>query len=241
MKHFIGALQFLTLIRIRRVQEFEPGRILPYFPAVGLLVGLLLVGVDALACMLWPRPVAALLDLLFLCWITGGLHLDGLGDSMDGLYGRRPVDKALAIMKDSRMGAMGVMAICFGLGIKWGGLAAVESQRAIALLTIPAFGRSSMLLGIRMLPYGRSEGVGRDFFRSPLGLTDFWGVLLPVGFAFFAGGRGICLILAFILISIGVILFYKRRMNCITGDMAGALCEIVEAGLFLVAAAGGRF
>jgi len=241
MKNFVGALQFLTIFRVRRMDEFDPGKILPYFPLVGLLIGLLLVGVDSLVGMIWPRPVAALLDLLFMVWVTGGLHMDGLGDTVDGLYGRRPVEKALDIMKDSRMGAMGVMAIFFGLGIKWGGLAAIDSHRALVLLAAPAFSRSSQLIGIRLLPYGRTDGLGKDFFRAPLDRFDFWGVLLPVGLAFFMGGRGICLILAFLLITGGVILFYKKRVNCITGDMVGALGEICEAALFLTAAAGGAF
>jgi len=241
MNNFISALQFLTVFRVRRTDEFNPEKMLPHFPLVGLLIGLLLVGVDALAGMIWPRPVAAVLDIFFLVWVTGGLHLDGLGDTADGLYGTRPTEKALAIMKDSRMGAMGVAAIFLGLGVKWGGLAAIDTQRALVLLTVPAFARGSQLLGIRMLPYGRPEGLARDFCGVPLGLYEFRGLLLPIGLALFAGGRGILMILVFFLLSSGVILFFKRRVNCITGDMLGALCEICEAGLFLVAAAGGSF
>jgi len=241
MKNFISALQFLTVLRIRRSDEFNPAKMLPHFPLVGLFIGLLLVGVDALAGSIWPRPVAAVIDVLFLAWVTGGLHLDGLGDTADGLYGRRPTEKALAIMKDSRVGAMGVIAIFMGLGVKWGGLAAVDSQRALVLLTVPAFARSAQLLGMRLLPYGRPEGLGRDFCGVPLGIFDFRGLVLTIGLALFAGGRGLLLILAFFLITGGVVLFFKRRVNCITGDMLGALAEICEAGLFLVAAAGGSF
>lgn len=241
MQNFIATLQFLTVFRIRRMYEFNPGNMLPHFPLVGLFIGLLLVGVDALAGMMWPRPVAAMVDILFLVWVTGSLHLDGLGDTADGLYGQRPTEKALTIMKDSRMGAMGVVAIVLGLGIKWGGLAAIDSQRTLVLLTVPAFARSSMLFGLKLLPYGRQEGLGRDFSGLPLRCYEFRGLFLTVGLAFFAGGRGIVLILAFFLISALVILFFKRRLNCITGDMLGALTEICEGGLFLIAAAGGTF
>jgi adenosylcobinamide-GDP ribazoletransferase len=139
------------------------------------------------------------------------------------------------------MGAMGVLAIFFILAIKWSGLAALDSHRALVLLAVPAYARSSQLVGIIRLPYGRPEGVGREFFRSPLKRYDFWGVLLPVGLSFFMGWRGICLILTFLLVSFGIVLFYKKRLNCITGDMVGALSEICEAALFLVAAAGGTF
>jgi adenosylcobinamide-GDP ribazoletransferase len=241
MKNFIAAVQFLTIFRIRRTDVFEPPKMIPYFPVVGLLVGLLLVGVDALAGLLWPRPVAAVVDLLFMVWVTGGLHLDGLGDTADGLYGNRPAEKALAIMKDSRVGAMGVMAIVLGLAVKWGGLAAVDSQRALVLLTVPGFARGSQLLGMRLLPYGRPEGLGQDFCGIPLGLYDFRGLVLTIGVALFAGFRGIVLIVGFFLVSFGVIMFYRRRMNCITGDMLGALAEISESALFLIAAVGGSF
>jgi adenosylcobinamide-GDP ribazoletransferase len=179
--------------------------------------------------------------VVLLAVLTGALHLDGVADSADGLYGQRPREKALAIMKDSRVGAMGVMAIFLGLAVKWGGLSAIDSQRALVLLTVPAFARSSQLMGMRFLPYGRPEGLGRDFCSVPLNLFDFRGLLLTIGLAFFAGGRGLLLILVFFLITFGVILFFKRRVNCITGDMLGALCEINEAALFLIAAAGGAF
>ena len=77
----------------------------------------------------WSQPVASILDVFLLVIITGALHLDGLGDTADGLYGRRPVEKALAIMKDSRIGAMGVVAIICGLAIKWGGLSGLDADR----------------------------------------------------------------------------------------------------------------
>jgi adenosylcobinamide-GDP ribazoletransferase len=133
------------------------------------------------------------------------------------------------------------MAIFFGLGLKWGGLAAIDSQRALVLLTVPAFARSSQILGMRLLSYGRSEGLGEGFCEVPLRFIDYRGLILTIGLALFAGWRGICLILAFFLITGGVVLFYKRRVNFITGDMVGALGEICEAGLFVIAAAGGEF
>jgi adenosylcobinamide-GDP ribazoletransferase len=111
----------------------------------------------------------------------------------------------------------------------------------LVLLTVPAFARSSQLLGMRFLPYGRPEGLGRGFCAVPLTLFDFRGLLLTIGLACFAGGRGLLLILAFFIITGGVILFFKRRVNCVTGDMLGALCEILEASLFMIAAAGGTF
>lgn len=239
MKGFISAMQFLTVLRLKENERFQPDGMLPYFPLVGLCIGLLLSVLDALMGLLWSRPIVSLLDILFLAWITGGLHLDGLGDTADGLYGRRPKEKALSIMKDSRVGAMGVIAIFFGLSIKWVALSGIESGRMVILWIVPAFARASLLFGTRFLPYGREEGIGKDFFTSRIPWRSFWGLSLAVCVAIFLGGKGILMIGCFFLLAGGIIFFYKQRINCITGDMLGAMCEVCEAGLFLAGAMGG--
>ncbi|MFH0729416.1 MAG: adenosylcobinamide-GDP ribazoletransferase [Pseudomonadota bacterium] len=239
MSGFISALQFLTVFRLRENEAFRPDKMLPFFPVVGLCIGALLACFDALIGLFWAGSIASLLDVLFLAWVTGALHLDGLGDTADGLYGSRPKEKALSIMKDSRIGAMGVVAIFFGLTVKWGALSDVDTGRMIALLVVPAFARTSLLFGTRFLVYGRDDGTGKDFFSSRIPGSSFWGLSLPVFFSLFMGGKGIFMIGGFFLLTGGVILFYKRRINCITGDMLGAMNEICEAGLFLVAAMGG--
>ena len=239
MKSLIGALQFLTVLRLSKQTEFEPRKMLAWFPAIGMLVGALLACFDALACLLWEKHIVSLLDVVLLAWITGGLHLDGLGDTADGLYGRRPIEKALEIMKDSRVGAMGVLVIYFGLTVKWVAIGEMDAGRSLALVVIPSFGRAGLLFGTRFLAYGRIEGVGKDFFAIPLQWRSFSSVLLPVCLSLFLGAKGVLLIGAFFLMTGATILFYKKRLGCITGDMLGAMCESCEAGLFLVMAIGG--
>jgi len=102
-----SAIQFLTIIPCGRGHDFDARAALPFFPLCGLLIGVLLVMVDAMATLVWPRPVVALLDVIALAAISGALHLDGVADTADGLYGHREPEQALAIMKDSRIGAMG--------------------------------------------------------------------------------------------------------------------------------------
>jgi adenosylcobinamide-GDP ribazoletransferase len=239
MNGFISAFQFLTIFRLRKNEVFLPGKMLPYFPAVGLFIGIFLSCFDTMMGLFWAKSIVSLLDVIFLAWVTGALHLDGLGDTADGLYGNRPKDKALAIMKDSRIGAMGMIALFFGLTVKWTALAGIDSGRMIALLVVPAYARSSLLFGTRFLAYGRSEGTGKDFFTSQIHWRSFWGLSLPVFFSLFLGGKGVLMIGGFFLLTGGVIFFYKKKVNCITGDMLGAMSEICEAGLFLVAAMGG--
>jgi len=240
MRHFISAIQFITIIPVGRADTFEPPKMIPYFPLVGLSLGMLTALFDQLATALWSRPVASLLDVLFLAVLTGAFHLDGLGDSADGLLGQRSKEKALAIMKDSRLGTMGLVAIVFGLALKWAGIAGLDTNRALLLIIVPAYARAGMLFGMRFFEYGRPDGgTGVDFFKSKLEWTAFWGLTVPVVLSVFLGWTSIWLNLSFVALTAVLIWYYKRRVGCITGDMLGAMTEILESGLFLLVSIGG--
>ena len=192
------------------------------------------------ATALWSRPVASLLDVLFLAVLTGAFHLDGLGDSADGLLGQRPRDKALTIMKDSRLGTMGLVAIVFGLALKWAGITGLDVDRTLSLIIVPAYARAGMLFGMRFLEYGRPEGgTGLDFFKNKLEWSAFWGLAVPVVLSLFLGWDMIWLNLGFVTLTAMLVWYFKRRVGCITGDMLGAMAEILEAGLFLLISMGG--
>ena len=240
MRHFISAIQFITIIPVGRADTFEPTKMIPYFPVVGLFLGLLTALFDQLATVLWSRPVASLLDILFLAVLTGAFHLDGLGDSADGLLGQRSKEKVLTIMKDSRLGTMGLVAIVFGLALKWAGIAGLDANRILLLIIVPAYARAGMLFGMRYLEYGRpTGGTGLDFFKTKLNWTAFWGITAPVVISVFLGQTAFRLNLSFIVLTALLIWYYKRRMGCITGDMLGAMAEILESGLFLLVSVGG--
>ena len=239
MKGLFSAIGFLSVLPARRDGVFDPGPMIAWFPVVGLILGAILAIFDHVALSLWPASVAAVLDVALLAVLTGALHLDGLGDTADGIFSHRPREVALAIMKDSRVGAMGLIAVILGLALKWGGLASVGAHRAAVICLVPAFARASMMLAIRFLPYGRPEGgTGRDFFGAPLKWRAFWALLLTVALALGLGTTGLRLILGFAAVTGGLILFYRLKMGCVTGDMLGAMTEVNEAALFLLAAAG---
>lgn len=240
MKAFVSALQFITILPLGRTEKFEPAAMLPYFPVVGLLIGTLAALLDVLFMHLWSRPVASLLDVFFLVTVTGAFHLDGLGDSADGLYGHRSREAALEIMKDSRVGVMGLVAIVCCLALKWAGIYGLESHRAWLLIIIPAYARGSILIGIRFLPYARPQGgTGKAFFDRRPGLISFWGMIPPLLLSFVCGWRGILLIAVYGAVVAVMLLYYKRKINGISGDMLGALAEVSEAVLFLTASLGG--
>ncbi len=231
-----GALQFLTILPLGK-PVYEPREMLPYFVPAGLVIGLLLCAIDAMASWLWGPAVTAAVDILFLMLITGGLHLDGVADTGDGLFAHHPPPRALEVMKDSRVGAMGLSAVVATVLVKWAALWEMQHLRLACLLLVPAFARAAVALAIHRLPYGRPEGgLGHPLFDTPVGGRDVIGLLVLSAVALFMGGRGILMVAVFFALVAGIVTFYRRRMGCITGDMMGALIEWTETGLFLAAA-----
>jgi len=238
VKHLLTAIRFLTVIPGRSDDTFDLQRMSGFFPLVGLLLGGLLLAGDLVFAAIWSAPVAAWLDVVLLALLTGGLHLDGLGDAGDGLLSHRSPEEMLAIMKDSRLGVMGLLAVLFVLGLKWAGLSGLGEERAFALLLVPAFSRLGMLFGLRFLPYGRPQnGIGTGAFSTLLPWSAFWMLGLLVPLALLMGRSGLWLLLGFAGLVLLVLRFYRARLGCITGDMLGAMNEVLEAGLFLLLAA----
>ena len=222
-----------------KADTFDPPKMVPYFPLVGLLLGVLVALFDTLVTRFWAPPVVAILDVVLLAVLTGAFHLDGLGDTADGLFSPRSRDRALEIMKDSRIGVMGLVAIVFALGIKWGGIQGLDAHRSLLLVIIPAYARAGILFGMQLLDYGRTDGTGLPFFKNKLNWASHWGLLIPVCLSILLGWKAIWLNLMFAVIVGTILLFYRKRMGCITGDMLGAMTEVTEAGLFLIVSTGG--
>ncbi|WP_299983301.1 adenosylcobinamide-GDP ribazoletransferase [Desulfobacula sp.] len=240
---FRSAILFITILPAGKNVPYSPMGMIKYFPVVGLILGGLLLVFDVTISYFWPPLVVAVLDVIFLVVVTGAFHLDGLGDTADGLFSHRSRQRALEIMKDSRTGMMGLVAVFCILAVKTAGIYSVKTsgthlQTLALLLIIPSYSRSAMLFGIRFLDYGRKDkGTGLDLFEKEIGLKDFFFVLIPMSISLFLGYKGLVLNLVFFMTLLLVLGFYKKKLNCITGDMLGALNEIMEAVLFLAAGA----
>lgn len=242
-----SAIQFLTILPLGSPHRFQANKAMPFFPIVGLVIGGLLALVDYVAAMIWPQQAVAVLDVVFLAVITGALHIDGLADASDGLYGRRTTERALEIMKDSRIGAIGMVAVVCCLAIKWAGLSSalpeIQTFRPFWLCVVPAISRSTVMIAVRLLPYGRPDGgTGRPFFQHPLGAKDYWPfTVLAVIMLMMDAWGALWMSIGAILLTAAILLYYRIKINCITGDMLGAMIEVTESGLFLLMAAYGRF
>nr|MBS0022208.1 adenosylcobinamide-GDP ribazoletransferase [Gammaproteobacteria bacterium] len=231
-----AALGFLTILPVNGGANFSPKAMVPFFPLVGLLLGLMVAVWDFLACLIWSPVLVAVLDVILLAVLSGGLHLDGLADTADGLLGHHSKARALVIMKDSRVGAMGLLAVVLCLALKAVALAELSSDRFLAILLVPAYARGSMLFALRALPYGRKEGTGKPFFGRSFSDSAFLGLFVPALLSFGLGFGVLLLHGAFLAVSLGMVRFYRRRIGCVTGDMLGAMNEIAEAIMFLALA-----
>lgn len=238
-----SAVLFITILPAGKDVSWSPMAMIRHFPVVGLILGALLVLTDLLVSRLWSPSVASLLDVVFLLAVTGAFHLDGLGDAADGMFSHRSRERALEIMKDSRIGMMGLVAVGAVLALKLAGIFSLKTalppfQAIVLLCIVPAYSRASMIFGIWFLPYARKgTGTGLDLFERPIGGKDFTYCLIPLFFSLFLGIRGLVLNLVFLIGLLLILGFYKRKMNSITGDMLGAMTEVMEALLFLTAGA----
>lgn len=214
----------------------------PWFAAVGLLIGALIVAVDRIAMRALPPAPVDVLVVVALVVVTGALHLDGLADAADGLLGGRTPGQRLEIMRDVHAGTYGVVAIVCVLALKWAGLAALPaSVRVEALLLAPCLARFAVVVAAT-LPYARPEGAGASFRRQAWP----WGVAVSGVMAAIASGAllgvGCATVVAFataVPLALGWLAL--RAAGGVTGDVFGATIEVTEAlTLLLIAALAGR-
>lgn len=233
-KRFCAALRFLTLLPVSWHADEDHRHFrasLPYFPLVGLTLGLAAFLLSKLLLLVLPVPVVAALAMIFLVGASGGLHLDGLADSADGLLSARPRIEALQIMKDSRVGAMGLIAVVTILLAKFAALSTLSADRLPqVLLVIPVVGRGALLLLMARLDYvGGEGGVGQLFYeRSAKKLFLFGWLLLAVIGAFFFPRVVLPALVGMLLITLFFAKWCRRRLGGATGDTLGAGCELAE-------------
>lgn len=226
--------------RLDGYQESWLSRSAAYFPLVGLLVGIFAAGVYWGASLLWPGPVPAVLALAAGALVTGGLHEDGWADVFDALAASREPKRMLEVMKDSRIGAAGGLALILLLLGKLGALGPMLPRRAAAvLIAAHVLSRWSHLPLLWKLPYARPEGG----LAGPLaGSVSGWrvgaGTVLAVLITVAALRWQALPALAVALVAtLAAGLFFRRRLGGITGDCLGAANQLVEAGVLLALAA----
>lgn len=236
IRGLITAIRFLTIVPVpgRALEGPDAlGRAAGWFPLVGLVLGGLLWLANRWLALLFPPLPSALLILVAWKLLSGGIHLDGLADSLDGLTGKDPAER-LAIMRDSRIGVFGALGLIVALVMSFATLAELqEPLRAKALLLAPAVGRLTPLFLARAFPPATPrDGSGALFMaavtRAALGVgTGIVGVASGLvvgawGLVAAAAGLGLAWIVA---------RFLSRRLGGLTGDGLGAGVELGELGV----------
>jgi adenosylcobinamide-GDP ribazoletransferase len=250
------ALQFLTRVpvRLRRFDEAWLNASTRHFPLVGAAVGGAGAAVLWAAGLLWPAPVAVLLSMAATAWLTGGLHEDGLADTCDGLGGAVARERALAIMKDSRLGSYGALGLLLTLALKaaalWALLQASPALAAAGLVLAHAGSRACAVALLAALPYAgdaehaKAKPMARQ--ARPGDLAVAWGWVLALGGALgawgLAGGpvppeRLLLALAAAAAVAAGCGRWFRRRLGGYTGDTLGATQQWTEIAVYLALAA----
>jgi adenosylcobinamide-GDP ribazoletransferase len=226
------AMRFLTIIPqpwLPPMGEASMVAAIPWFPAAGAIIGALLLPAGWLGDLGWGAMARA--ALLVAAWgvVTGGLHLDGLSDTFDAVMSWRPRERKLEIMKDSRIGAMGAMALVAVLLLKFTFLAGAGPGWWQAMLVAPALGRWANCYGIFWFPAAREGGLGRSF-NAQVRQADFWwaSIFAIVFVSIVAGPAGLVAALLVWAAAHLLIRWWVRDLGGLTGDTYGALCEIGE-------------
>lgn len=230
--HLFGvALQFLTRlpVRVHGYDDGDLGRAVGVFPLVGLVVAAVGIGVRAAAGLVLSPQVASVLAVAAMVLVTGAFHEDGLADAFDGLWGGHTPERRLEIMRDSRLGTYGTVALVIALGLRvalLADLALADFARAVCVGHV--LGRASSLLLVRLSPAiasgsgarvaGGGGGVGATVAGAAT-LITLWVALgvagvvpLAIGIVVTGGGAAVC----------------TRRLGGVNGDTLGAVNQIVH-------------
>lgn len=234
IRGFIHQLQFMTAIPIPlnlKFDEDEFARAVIFFPLIGLIIGLPLAGVYFLLSLLDARLAALSLAVVMEILVTGGLHLDGLADSFDGIFSYRPRERILEIMRDSRIGTNGTLSLIVLLALKVILLYSIENLAFVPiLLLMPLMGRTAAVWSIGLFGYAREgKGMGaaivaKTGFKQIAISSVLAAALISLVYSF----HYIALLAAVIALSLLFSLYVKRKIGGITGDIIGAIIELSE-------------
>lgn len=246
LRYFLLAIQFLTRLPVPRnltATEEELGRAAGFFPLVGIVVGGSAAVVFVLAVRVLPVSVSVLLSIAFTSFITNGFHEDGLADTVDGLGGGWTKERALEIMRDSRIGTYGTLALVFLILGKYSFLSSLEPRQIWRWLIVAhAASRWTVLPLCSWLPYARAEGQGKLVAKQIGASAILFGslTLLVVSLLLLSSHTSlvICVTAVLTLISGS---YFKRRLGGITGDCLGAANQFTEVALYFTALILARF
>lgn len=244
---FLSALSFLTIIPLPRRWETNPeevGRSIGYFPAVGIIIGLILAALNWLLSWLLPSTVVNALLLVSLVVISGAMHFDGFVDTCDGIAGYKTVEDRWRVMHDSRAGAFGIVGGVLLLLVKYVSLNSVPRTLLTATLVImPVISRWTMVYAVFAYPYARPTGLGKIFKQEAswqrLAMATVITLTVAVVSAlltnmpyFYVVGLAIMFVIWVIVVALAT--YLRGKFSGLTGDSYGAINEVAETSVLIL-------
>ena len=244
---FLAALKFLTIIPLPWRREASPEELegsIGYFPVIGLIIGLILAGLNWLLSLFLPSAVVNGLLIVSMVVISGALHLDGFVDTCDGIAGHKTVEERWRVMHDSRAGAFGIVGVFLLLLVKYVSLSSVpENLLMVTLVLMPVVSRWAMVYTVFAHPYARPAGLGKLFkqgaswqrFTTATVIT----LAVAIGLARLANITyfylaGLAIMLAIWVIVVAMATYLKRKFAGLTGDTYGAINEVAEVCVLIL-------
>jgi adenosylcobinamide-GDP ribazoletransferase len=238
LRAFVASVSFLTRLPVGSLVALDGSdvaRSSVWFPLVGAGIGAAVGGVATLLAHAFPPVLAAVMAVLVGVLLTGALHVDALADTFDAL-GARSRERALEVMRDSTVGAYGVVAIVADLLMRVAVIdVLVVQHRALVYGALAgAISRLSPVVLSAILPYARADtGLGLAFTRASR-LRAVWAAVLASGLALgLAGERGALALIVILALTAGAGLFFRRWLGGVTGDTLGAAAEVGEVFVLL--------
>ena len=240
---FLAAIQFLTSIPIPGKRELSPetlGRATAWFPVVGIIIGLVLAGLNWLLLLILPPALVNTLLIAALVILTGAMHLDGLADTCDGIAGHKTVEERWKVMHDSRTGAFGVVGIVLILLVKYVTLNNIPPVfMTVVLILMPVVSRWAMVYAIYVYRYARPSGLGTAFkqatrwpqFVAATIITLAVSVALMPWFSM----TGLLIIFSILIITTALAFYFRYKFAGLTGDTYGAINELAEMMILVLA------
>jgi adenosylcobinamide-GDP ribazoletransferase len=215
------------------------GRSIVYFPLVGVIIGLILVGLNWLLVLFLPSALVTVLLVVSLVVISGALHLDGFVDTCDGIGGHKTVEERWRVMQDSRAGGFGIIGVCCLLLVKYVSLSGVpDGLLTQTLVFMPVVSRWAMVYAVFAYPYAKPSGLGKVFKEGAswqrFVIATFITLAVAVILAQLTGFIIFIIMLAIWVIVIAMAAYLKGKFGGLTGDTYGAINEVAEVCVLIL-------
>ncbi|MEG0310368.1 MAG: adenosylcobinamide-GDP ribazoletransferase [Eubacterium sp.] len=232
MRKLLIAISFFTRfpIKLKDVTENEFYDSMIFMPVVGVIIGLILYGATWVLSFMHVLPLQSVLILMIYIWITGGLHLDGFADTIDGIFSARDHDKMMEIMKDSRLGSFGAIGLILLFLTIWSCYTAILPVFPMALILVPIVGRYCAIQSCCFSTYAKGGGgLGKRIVEmtKPIHVIIYL-ILIAGGAYFLISPLALMAMLVTILFAFVLMWYLKRKIGGLTGDTIGLTIELTQ-------------